>query len=122
MPMSISDITKFEKKNNVAINVFATTTDGSTIWVRRITSKREQDPINLLMLDDGNNYHYTLITSLNRLLCSPKESNTKQFCPYCLHGFVYRYKMMKTKSMNTNQTASHMIGLKWKCLKLEITF
>ena len=68
MPMAVKDIDKFERMNNLIINVYACSEDGCEIWPRRISNKRGE-AINLLMLDNGKNcYHYVLIRNLDRLL------------------------------------------------------
>ena len=90
MPMAVKDIDKFENMNNMIINIYACERDGSEIWPRRISKKRGK-AINLIMIEDDGRYHYALIKDLNRLLRSPADTNTKEFCQFCLHGFVKRY-------------------------------
>ena len=90
MPMAVKDIEKFEKMNNLTINVYACESGGSEIWIRRISKKRGE-AINLLMIEDNGKYHYTLITDLNKLLGKGND-HPKEFCPFCLHGFVKRYQ------------------------------
>ena len=77
MPMAVKDIDKFEKINNLIINVYACERGGSEIWLRRISKKRGE-AINLLMIEDDGRYHYALIKDLNRLLRSPADTNTKE--------------------------------------------
>ena len=89
MPMAVKDIKKFEKMNDLVINVYGCTEDGTQIWPRRISKKRDKETINLLMLKNGDNYHYVLIKNLNRLHCYDC-SNPKEFCPYCCYGFDKR--------------------------------
>ena len=96
MPMKLKDIDKFEKLNNLIINVYGCTENGKEIWPRRISKKRGKEAINLLMLEDGKRYHYVLIKSLNRLLGKGKD-NPKIFCPYCCYGFVKKH--MKDEEM-----------------------
>ena len=87
MPMAVKDIDKFEKQNNYVINVYGCDQDGGNIFPRRISKRRDQKSINLLMLENGEHYHYVLIKNLNRLLGSREGHHTKVFCPYCCHGF-----------------------------------
>ena len=93
MPMAVKDIDKFEKMNDLVINVYGCTEDGTQIWPRRISKRRDKDAINLLMLENGENYHYVLIKNLNRLLSTEGGNNMhpKIFCPYCCYGFDKRY-------------------------------
>ena len=98
----MKDIDKFEKMNNLIINVYGCSENGQEIWPRRISKNRGKEAINLLMLNDGKRYHYTLIKSLSRLLGkSSAVSNSKIFCPYCCHGFV-------KKHMKDGQMVKHM--------------
>ena len=61
MSMAVTDIEKFEKMKDLIINVYGCTEDGTYIWPRRISKIRGKDAINLLMLENGDNYHYVLI-------------------------------------------------------------
>ena len=90
MPMRLDKISKFEKLNNVTINVYMTDDKGKDIWPVFISKKRECDPINLLILQDGEKSHYTLIKDFNGLL-GKRSLHPKLFCPYCCHGFDKRY-------------------------------
>ena len=93
MPMAVKDIDRFEKMNDLIINVFGCTEDGTQIWPRRISKRRSRDAINLLMLESDNDYHYVLIKNLNRLLSTKGGNNMhpKEFCSYCCFGFDKRY-------------------------------
>ena len=55
MPMAVKDIDKFEKMNDLVINVYGCTEDGTQIWPRRIIKRRDKEVINLLMLENGDN-------------------------------------------------------------------
>merc|ERR1712208_137202 len=55
-----------------------------------ISKSRGDHPINLLLLSDNEKSHYTCIKNFNALCRKPKETNTKVFCPYCMHGFDKR--------------------------------
>ena len=50
------------------------------------TKKRDQDPINLLLIEGDEKYHYAWIKNYDRLL-SYDNSHPKVFCPYCCYGF-----------------------------------
>ena len=91
MPMAVTDIDRFEKMNNLTINVYSCNEDGSEICPRRMSKRRDNKPINLLMLENGNGYHYVLIKNLNGLLRSHADGNhTKELCPCCCLGFDKR--------------------------------
>ena len=89
MPMRLDKISKSEKLNDVTINVYMTDDKGKDIWPVFISKKRECDPINLLILQDGEKSHYTLIKNFNGLL-RKGSLHSKLFCPYCCHGFDKR--------------------------------
>ena len=91
MPMAVTDIDKFEKMNDLIINVYGCSEDGSEIYPRRISKKRGK-AINLLMLENGEAYHYVLRKNLNGLLSKGRSgTHQKDLCPYCCHGFDKRY-------------------------------
>ena len=86
-PVSITDIGKFETRNNISVNVLAV--EGRDIYIHR-KGQRVGREINLLMVSEDGIRHYTAIKSLSRLLSS-KNSNTKckqHFCMNCLQGFM----------------------------------
>lgn len=65
-PMRIQQIPKFEKMNNLTINVLYTTNkSGTDIWPVYISKRRGDDPINLLLLSDDEKSHYILIKNFN---------------------------------------------------------
>lgn len=77
-PVKISDIKKFEKRNNVTVNVFSFETDIYPIYISKFKSSKE---IHLLL----HKKHYFLITNLNRLLHYKK--GVYKYCKNCLLGF-----------------------------------
>ena len=69
-------IDKFEKQNpTLSINVFGY--EKESIYPLRL-SRVEKMPINLLLIDDGEKQHYTLIKNMSRLL-SKKEKLVNVF-------------------------------------------
>ena len=89
MPMKLDDITKFERLNNLCINVYGVEEHGSTVSPLHISPTPTEKPINLLLIIGKERDHYTTIKSLNRLLGSGKKQ-AKKFCPFCLYGFDSR--------------------------------
>ena len=87
-PMPVNKIDKFEKHNNeIAINVLTYYNDICTLYRSKHNNERKQ--VNLLLICDGNKFHYTAIKNLSRLLsCSNSKHNGEQhFCINCLQGF-----------------------------------
>ena len=90
MPPSFEDIRKIEKKNKLCINIYGLNAENEVI-ILQISEQQNMTPINLLVLEDGEKSHFTLITRLNALLCT--DGLTRQVCPFCLHGFKYAKKL-----------------------------
>ena len=85
-PVKMSDIVKFERLNNISINVFGY--EGE-IFPMHITQERHMKHVNLLLFSSHDISHFCWIKSLNRLLFDQKTHNTQHFfCDYCLHGFT----------------------------------
>ena len=91
-PMDINDITHFEDRNKMAINVYHIKYNGSLITPLRISKKQVplQDFCNLLLIEGKENSHFAYIKNFDRLLSF--GTNTHQFCPFCLSAFDVRYK------------------------------
>ena len=88
MPMEINDINKFEKNNNMSINVYHIEHDGKMIAPLRISQqeKKLEEYINLLLIEGEDRCHYTWIRNFNILL-SYDRKHPKKFCPFCLSPF-----------------------------------
>jgi hypothetical protein len=83
-------VKRFEKQNAcISVNVFAY--EKRSVYPVYVTSFRERPKhINLLLLSDERSFttHYTLITSMSRLLSERTHHNGScYYCDYCLHGF-----------------------------------
>ena len=87
MPMSIKNIPKFEKQNNMTINVYQYTQ--KTVLPLRISKRNQDKAINLLLLEKGKKKHFCYISKFDALLRFDK--NTRVFCNLCLHGYVKRH-------------------------------
>ena len=91
-PMKLEDISKFEKNNNMAINVYHIKSTGTLLTPLRITQKevKLEEYVNLLLIEHHDRSHYTWIRNFDRLL--RYDYHTKKFCPFCCQGFDKRYK------------------------------
>ncbi|XP_076303709.1 uncharacterized protein LOC143221926 [Lasioglossum baleicum] len=88
-PMLFKDIRKFERKNDVSINVFE--------WVRKkcvtlhLTEKKRTRHVNLLFIQNAakTHGHFACIRNLSRLVSSQlsKHKCTKHICDRCLQYF-----------------------------------
>ena len=62
-PMSLTDVPKFEKQNNIGINVFVS--EKNKILPFYLTKVKTEKIIPLLLLTDGSTSHYCLITNFH---------------------------------------------------------
>ena len=92
-PVKLDQIVIFEKLNpQISINVFGFE---GVVYPLRLSKRKSEQTINLLLISDGEKQHYCLIKSLSRLLSSQvsghKESNV--FCLNCLNHFPNEEKL-----------------------------
>jgi hypothetical protein len=86
-PMKIKDIPKFEKNNEISVNVFGY--ENAEIYPLKITEYRFLKHVNLLFLSNEKKQHYCSIKNLDRLLSHTNRHNGRYyFCNFCLHGFT----------------------------------
>ena len=88
-PTPVNQIERLEKQNhNLAINVFGW--ENGNFVVHRISEKGGEIPrINLMLIKQGENTHYSFVKRLSALLFDQsKNSNSKHFCERCLHGYT----------------------------------
>ena len=83
-PVSIKDISLFETKNDVLVNVLAV--EGRDIYIHRKSNYQRDREINFLLISEDDRQHYTAIKSLSRLLASrnPRHKCKQHFCMNCL--------------------------------------
>ena len=90
-PTPISQISKVEKQNHLAINVFGWDSACACVNIHRL-SERASERINLMPIEKAGKFHYTWIKDLNRLLYDQsKHCERKHFCERCLHGYSRKY-------------------------------
>lgn len=65
-PTPISKIQKFEKQNNISINVFGYENDFFPLYISELESANAN--VDLLYVEQDGNSHYCLIKDLNRVL------------------------------------------------------
>lgn len=98
MPTPIKHIPRFEKQNNISINVYILEKSGRktfNVVPTYLTKMKQGKHVNLLLIqneegdDDGfkPRFHYVWIKHLSRLvsLQPSKHHGQKQFCNRCLH-------------------------------------
>ena len=88
-PLSLRDINKFERNNEIGVNILAV--EHRKIYICR--KGRDYDRIVNLMLiadvENPNKKHYVAVKSLSRLLSkqNSKHKEAQHFCINCLNGF-----------------------------------
>ena len=87
-PMTLTDVPKFEKQNNIGINVFGF--KKNKILPLYLSGKGTHKVIPLLLLTDGLTSHYCLITNFHAFIArqfGKMNHNRYKYCECCLHGF-----------------------------------
>lgn len=96
-PIATNDIIKFEKKNNIAINVldYHETYDQAKkemkheIGVLHKGIDKGDTQVNLIIIYKGDKYHYCLINDISKLMSHTQSHDGAHFyCFNCLHGFT----------------------------------
>ena len=87
-PVKVTDISKFEKQNNISINLFGE--DNTNIYPLYITKTKYEKSIDLLHISNDTMSHYCWIKNFNGLISKQYNNynETKYFCRKCLHGFT----------------------------------
>ena len=88
-PVSFKDINKFEKNNEISVNILAI--ENRKIYIFRKGRDYDRN-VNLILIADvknPNKKHYVAVKSLSRLLSNQnsKHNGLQYFCVNCLNGF-----------------------------------
>ena len=85
-PVSTKNISKFETRNGIGVNLLAL--NGKTPYICRKGGDYERK-VNLMILEEGEKKHYVAIKSLERLLSMANSGHkeSQYFCDNCLNGF-----------------------------------
>lgn len=97
-PVTINQIPKIEKQNNIRVNVsgYEKIYDEIQFYPISISKEKFDKTMNLLLINnyndktDKNNTHYVLINDFNKLMYkkTSKHDHKKYFCYYCVQGFT----------------------------------
>ena len=84
-PLSVKGIREFEKKNDVIVNILGVEKKKKVYILRGKKYDYRKRVVNLLLIDNGEQRHYTAIKSLSRLLRSSntKHNGKQHFCLNC---------------------------------------
>ena len=86
-PISWRGIDRFERQNDISVNVLGL--DGKEIVTLRKTKEKKENHVILFKLKNGKNEHFALVNNLNRLWFGQdsKNKNQRQVCDGCLNSF-----------------------------------
>ena len=101
--IAIKGINIFEMNNDISINVLSV--ENKDIYICRKGIRRDHE-INLLLISEDDELHYTVVKGLSRLLSSSnsKHKHKQYFCNNCLQGF--------TQELSRNEHYSYCIDNK----------
>ena len=98
-PVSTKNISKFERRNEIGVNLLAL--NGKTPYICRKGADYERS-VNLMILEEGEKKHYVAIKSLERLLSkmNSKSNPSQHFCNNCLQSFKTQESMITVDLTN----------------------
>jgi len=103
------DIPKFEKSNNIKINVYTYDKNFKNLSILYNTRDRNVSTCNLLYIEDENkNQHLCYIKNLSRLL-STDDNSKIHWCNQCLNGFTSDEKLQEHLKICFNHEAVQCI-------------
>ena len=84
--MTIKQLNKIEKQNEININVFGY--EEKQPYPIYISKEKHEDHMELLLITKDENKHYVLIKDFNKFMYNQtKHKDKKHFCMYCLQCF-----------------------------------
>ena len=91
-PTHLGQIRRFENNNpSITVNVYIYKPEEGDAIIPVYLTKHQSRPrhIDLLLLSDGPNTHFTWIKNMSALLAHIKQRHHKSFtCPHCVHRFT----------------------------------
>ena len=86
-PMKVSQTAKFERQNQISVNVFGY--ENKQFFPIHISKYTDcVKVVDLLLISNGEKQHYCTISNINRLFSSlTKHKEPCFYCRYCLHRF-----------------------------------
>ena len=84
-PTKVKDIHKFEKQNNINVNVFSYDDETKKVYTLRLSKTNNEVHVNLFLYDE----HYSVVKDISRLISSQlsKKEHKKYICTRCLNAF-----------------------------------
>ena len=89
---------RIEKRNSICINVFRY--KNGLVYPVHVSGKKNEDCMDLLLIENKNIPHYVYIKDFNRLMCNKtNDKNKKHFCRYCLQYFSSKIILIEHKEV-----------------------
>ena len=110
-PSTTKDWKKFELNNEIALNILYVPHDTKKIQVAyksKHNLTREKQVI-LLMISNGENWHYLVVKSLSGLLTGTTSNHKEDFyCLNCFHSYRTKNKLESHKKIRENRNYCHV--------------
>ncbi|GJQ87763.1 hypothetical protein Trydic_g14174 [Trypoxylus dichotomus] len=127
-PIQRNAISKFEKNNNISVNVYFLEKN-LLVVPNRLTKEKKNRHVNLLLIQnktDPQKYHYVWIKDLSRLVSRQLDihDHKKFFCDRCLHYFHSEARLRVHSNecvqptrdpKKTHQHTPYSVGYYFKC-------
>ena len=126
-PITEDMIEAYENLNDMQINVFELkdydeeVNDDPKTCIEKIykSTINRPDVVNLLLIRDGDNSHYTYVSNLSGLFSSKTLRKSKHMCPHCLH-YCAQSEVLLTKHVekccNSNVDEIKRLDLQCECV------
>lgn len=93
-PVTAKQYNTIEKQNNININVFGY--EEKQFFPIHISSEKNTECMNLLLITEEEKSHYVLIKDFNKLMYNQnKHKARKHYCMYCLQSFSTKNTLKK---------------------------
>ncbi len=116
LPMRINNISRFEKRNHLRINVYSINDKDNKVTLLHMSDSEAPRTINLLLYK----YHYYAITNLSRLLSNQisPTGHKRYYCDKCLYST--RSKLVLSKHVCTRNGNQCFLYPNWgECIKFQ---
>eukprot|EP01052_Picozoa_sp_SAG31_P049256 SAG31_NODE_10696_length_1108_cov_11.448959_1_plen_175_part_00 len=118
-PVSLPDVIKFEKKNNISVSVFGATIGSKAgkeyaspyVIQKSAITNNATAHVDLLLLDDkkSQNNHFCWIKNFSRFCGNPTRYNSGgkvHFCRHCLQGYSSNEKLEEHMSYGCQEVTT----------------
>ena len=110
-PSTSKDWKKFERNNEVALNILYVpyNTKKINIAYKSKNNLTQEKQIILLMISDGQKWHYLIVKNLSRLLRGITSNHKEDFyCLNCFHSYRTKNKLEAHKKICENHDYCHV--------------